>query len=44
MVVGAKSPDAARRGTNYRARFAAPGALAIGTRADINGVFQRGGY
>ena len=44
MMVGAETADSAGRGTDDRARLAAPCALAIGPRADIDGVFQRGGH
>src|SRR5664279_6659011 len=44
MMVGAEPADSARRSTDDGARFATPSALAIGPRADIDGVFQRGGH
>ncbi|MDT4873666.1 hypothetical protein FQZ97_1089220 [compost metagenome] len=43
-MVGTKTTDGARRSTDHRARLATQATLAVGTRADVDGVFQRCRY
>ena len=43
LVVGAEPADAAGRGGNDRRGFALPHALPIGTRADVDGIFEPAG-
>src|SRR3990167_2676547 len=41
VLVGAEAADSARRRTEHGARLAAEGALAVGARADVDGVLHR---